>query len=234
MNDDRVRKTAVTSLVLSALSFLIFFLAPIAIIAGFAALYKAARISGSANSKRIALAGIILGFLAVISFVFVVLGQHANYRPFLVPSASMSPTIKPKERIMVDLKAYSRRGPDRGDIVIYESFENAKRKLTCKRVVALPGEELEIRDGKVYIDGMAVTIPGLPKEVVYINSGEFGERGEPVKIPDGFYYVLGDNPVISKDSRQHGPVESSDIKGKYLFTYTGLPLGRISEFLQRR
>jgi len=234
MDDGRVKNAALTSLVLSVLSFLIFFLAPVAIITGFVALYKAARISGSANSKRIAIAGIVLGFLAIISFVFVVLGTHANYRPFSVPSASMSPTIKPRERIMTDLKAYSRRRPDRGDIVIYESFGNDKRKLTCKRIVGLPGEELEIKNGKVNIDGMVVTIPGLPKEVVYVNGGGFGESGKSVKIPDGFYYVLGDNPAVSKDSRQHGPVDSRDIKGKYLFTYKALPLGRIAEFLQRR
>lgn len=228
MDDDRIKNTAITSLVLSFLSFLIFFLAPIAIAIGFFALRK------PANSNRIAIAGIVLGFLAIISFIFVVLGTHANYRPFLVPSASMSPTIKPKERIMADLKAYSKHGPDRGDIVIYESFESDKRKLTCKRVVGLTGEDLEIKDGKVYIDGMAVTIPGLPKEVAYANGGEFGGPGKPVKIPEGFYYVLGDNPAVSKDSRQHGPVDSRDIKGKYLFTYKALPLGRIAEFLQRR
>lgn len=234
MNEARIRNTAITSLVLSFLSFLIFILAPAAIAVGFFALHKAYGPNGSPNSRKIAVAGISLGFLAIISFAFVVLGQHANYRPFKVPSLSMSPTIKPKERIMVDLKAYSRHGPDRGDVVIYESFENDKRKLGCKRIVGLPGEELEIRDGKIYIDGMAVTIPGLPKEVVYLNGGVFGEPGKTVKIPDGFYYILGDNPAVSKDSRQHGPVDARDIKGKYLFTYTGLPLGRIVELLQRR
>lgn len=234
MDENRVKNTAITSLILASLSFLIFFLAPVAIVIGFVALGKAERVSGSLNGKRVAIAGIVLGFLAIISFVFVVLSQHANYRPFKVPSASMSPTIKPKERIMVDLKAYSRHGPDRGDVVIYESFENDKRKLTCKRIVGLPGEELEIRGGKIYIDGMAVAMPGLPEEVVYVNGGEFGESGKPVKIPGDFYYVLGDNPAVSKDSRQHGPVDRRDIKGKYLFAYKALPLGRIAEFLQRR
>ena len=83
----------------------------------------------------------------------------------------------------------------------------------------MPGEEVEIRDGKVYINGAPAEIPGLPKDTVYLNGGNFGKAGQALKIPDRFYYVLGDNPQTSFDSRQHGALDGRDIKGKYLFKY---------------
>ena len=89
----------------------------------------------------------------------------------------------------------------------------------CKRVIGLPGEEVEIRDGKAWINGAIPEIPGLPGNTIYLDKGDFGNFGQVIKIPGRSYYVLGDNPQMSFDSRQHGSIDARDIKGKYIFKY---------------
>jgi len=146
----------------------------------------------------------------------------------------MSPTIKAKERIAVDLAAYKTKNPVRGDIVVYELLDKGRRRLMCKRIIGLPGEEVEIRDGKACVNGAPVEIPGLPAGVIYPNKGNFGRPGQAIKLPDGFYYVLGDNPAESFDSRQHGAIDSRDIKGKFIFAYKGLPVKQIVGLLLKK
>ena len=215
----RLSKLAVCSLVFGIFSFTIFVLVPIAIILGVVALCRIKRSSGSLNGMPIAAVAILISFIALIFAGLVFVNDRVHYHSFKIPTDSMSPTIRSKERIAVDLAAYKTNNPVRGDIVVYELLDNGKRRLMCKRVVGLPGEEVEIRDGKALINGAPVDIPGLPKGAVYLNKGDFGKAGEAIKIPDGFYYVLGDNPPASFDSREHGAIDKRDIEGKYLFRY---------------
>ena len=204
---------AVVSVVLGLASFLVFILAPFAIAAGLYALRRIGRSSGSLKGRRIAISGIIIGAAGLVFIFFAMLG-HGTYRSFRVPTVSMQPTIKSKERIAADLKAYKTKDPARGDIVIYEIIDKGKRRMMCKRIVGLPGEDVEIKAGGIYVNGVLTEIPGLPGEVSYVNSGEFGKEGQPVKVPGDSYYLLGDNPSRSFDSRQHGPVSKKDIMGK--------------------
>ncbi|MFA5143921.1 MAG: signal peptidase I [Candidatus Omnitrophota bacterium] len=203
-------------------SLILFILIPITIITGSIALYKIKRSRGSLKGVSLALCGVITALIALVITGRVILNYELPYRLFKVPVASMSPTIKPKERIVADLAAYKSKEPARGDIVIYEIIDKDKRKLMCKRIAALPGEEVEIRSGCLYADGLPVRIPGLPEGVSFQNAGDFGKAGELFKVPSGSYYVLGDNPPVSRDSRQHGSVARREIKGKYVFSYNGL------------
>ena len=186
------------------------------------------------KGKAFAAAGLIAGFTAFAFAGFMFIHYDMHYRSFKVPTASMSPTIESKERIVADMGAYKTRGPERGDIVVYELLDKGKRRVMCKRIAALPGEEVDIRYGKVYINGAAIEIPGAPVGIYYPNAGDFGKAAQPVRIADGFYYVLGDNPAASFDSRQHGPVDGRDIKGKYLFAYRVLPTWQIIKLLLKK
>lgn len=218
----RLSMLAVCSLLLGILGFAVFLLIPVAIITGAIASRKIKHSSGSLRGRPAAITGIIAGFAALVFAAFVIIGNELSYRSFKVPTDSMAPAIKAKERILVDLKAYDLKKPLRGDVVVYELLSNGKRRLMCKRVVGLPGEEVEIRSGEVFIDSAPTHIPNLPAGVIYFNGGNFGKTGEPFKVPGGTYYVLGDNPADSFDSRQHGAVDKKDIKGRYLFSYKGL------------
>ncbi|MFA6321740.1 MAG: signal peptidase I [Candidatus Omnitrophota bacterium] len=215
----KLSKLALLSLVSGVLSFLVFILSPIAIVSGLAALYMIVRSKASLKGKALAVCGISAGFAAIAFTCFMMLGYGTHYKSFRVPTASMSPTIKAKERMIVDLKAYREKDPARGDIVTYELLSNGKRRLMCKRIVGLPGEEVEIRSGRIFINGVMTEVSGLPASVVYVNAGKFGKAGECIKVPDYFYYMLGDDPPQSYDSRQHGPVDRRDINGKYVFAY---------------
>ncbi|MDD5136673.1 MAG: signal peptidase I [Candidatus Omnitrophica bacterium] len=218
----RLSRLAILSLILGILSLALFILIPITIVTGFIALYVIKRSRGSLKGVPFALGGMIITFVALIITGRAILNYELPYRLFKVPAASMSPTIKPKERVVADLTAYKGRDPARGDIVIYEIIDKGKRRLMCKRIAGLPGEEVEIRSGGLFVNGAPVRIPGLPDGTVISNAGDYGKEGVSFGIPNGSYYLLGDNPSASFDSRQHGPVDKKDIKGKYVFVYKGL------------
>lgn len=146
------------------------------------------------------------------------------YRAFKLPSASMVPSIRENEGIMVDRKAYAARTPQRGDIIVFEFEQEGKKTLECKRVVGLPAESVEIKEGRIYINGVLTLIPELPAGISYVNAGDFGKQGQAFAVPADGYYVLGDNPAVSLDSRYFGFLNKRVIYGKVLWTYTGIPL----------
>jgi signal peptidase I len=129
---------------------------------------------------------------------------------YKMPSDSMIPTIPMGNRIVVNKLVYLNKGPERGDVVVFISPED-KNNLYVKRIVGLPGESVEIRDGKIFIDRKAVD-SAILKGFYYHNAGEYG-KGE-VSIPKGSYYLLGDNSVNSRDSRYFGVVPARNIIGR--------------------
>lgn len=112
----------------------------------------------------------------------------------IIPSASMETTIMTGDRIFGNRLAYINSDPERGDIIIFKYPDNEK-ELFIKRIIGLPGETLEIIDGKVYIDGAET-----PLDEPYINGIPVGSFG-PISIPDDAYFMMGDNRNNSADSR---------------------------------
>jgi signal peptidase I len=105
-------------------------------------------------------------------------------------------------------------GPDRGDIIVFDPPVPSSKPY-IKRVIGLPGETVEIRDGRVYIDGAEL-------EEDYIQDGitDCGRRDCPaVEIPEGHVFVMGDNRRNSSDSRVFGPVDIDSIQGKAWAVY---------------
>jgi len=129
-----------------------------------------------------------------------------------VNSESMKPTLNKWDTFLVDKSIYRRSPPQRGDIIVFIDPNNPRRYM-IKRLVALGGEEVEIRNGKILIDDHPVSIPGA-QDIYYLNDGRWGNRGEKVKVPSDHLYVLGDNTVKSKDSRYWGFVPQKYFRGK--------------------
>ena len=129
-----------------------------------------------------------------------------------VPSSSMETTIMMNDRVIGNRLAYLNSTPKRGDIVIFKFPDNPK-VLYIKRVIGMPGEELEVKDGKVYIDGEALDEPYLN----VVTEGNFG----PYEIPDGAYFMMGDNRNDSADSRywDNTYLYNSGIVAKAVFRY---------------
>jgi signal peptidase I len=143
---------------------------------------------------------------------------------FKIPSGSMKPTLEVGDRIFVNKFIYKFKEPQRGDIVVFRYPEDPKRYF-IKRLAAKGGEEVEIREGNLIINGKVVKYPEIFQKIYYYNRGKYGAVGKKVKVPPGYYYFLGDNSAFSKDSRFWGFVPREYIVGKAFFRFW--PLWRI-------
>ncbi len=114
----------------------------------------------------------------------------------IIPSGSMENTIMTHSRVIGSRLSYLSSDPQRGDIVIFK-YPVDEDILYIKRVIGLPGETVEIRDGKIYINGSqeALEEDYLPEEWTYCNDGYY------FQVPEGSYLMLGDNRNVSLDAR---------------------------------
>jgi signal peptidase I len=134
------------------------------------------------------------------------------YQPVKVEGTSMTPLISDQERIFINKFVYRFEPIERGDVVVFW-YPLDRSKSFIKRVVGLPEDTVEIRDGQVYLNSKLLTEPYIPPE-----SDDFGTY-PPTQIPTGEYFVMGDHRTSSNDSRIFGPVPRKFIYGKAVFAY---------------
>lgn len=132
----------------------------------------------------------------------------------VVPTGSMENTIPTHARLIGYRLSYKFSDPKRGDIIIFKYPDDESTDF-LKRIIGLPGETVEIRDGKVYIDGSSE-----PLDEPYLAETPYGDFG-PYEVPEDCYFVLGDNRNNSKDSRywENTYVERSKIIAKAVWMY---------------
>lgn len=142
-----------------------------------------------------------------------------------IPSASMEPTIMTGDQIFGNRLAYINSDPKRYDIVIFR-YPDDESRLFIKRVIGLPGETVDIRDGEVYINGSDTPLDD--SFCATPDSTDTGNLTFPLTVPSDSYFMLGDNRVYSKDSRywENPFVKKEKILGKAVFRYW--PLNKIS------
>ncbi|MGB8454285.1 MAG: signal peptidase I [Anaerocolumna sp.] len=131
-----------------------------------------------------------------------------------VPSGSMENTVMTNDRVFALRLSYLFEDPKRGDIIVFP-FPDDESVNYLKRIIGLPGETVEIKDGKVYINNSKE-----PLEEDYLKETPIGSYG-PYKVPDDSYFMLGDNRNISKDSRywENPYVKRDKIMGKVKIRY---------------
>ena len=160
---------------------------------------------------------LLISFALVFGFVrpFVV-------EAFYIPSQSMVPTLKVQDRVLVNKFIYRFSEPERRDIVVFQSVEGGGEDL-IKRVVGLPGDEIAVRGGRLFVNGEPQTEP-------YVNK-RFPDRSTaaPTRVPKGHYFMMGDNRANSRDSRYFGPVPEKNIEGEAFLRFW--PLDRIGSLL---
>ena len=128
---------------------------------------------------------------------------------------SMEPSLHTDQRLIVEKLSYHLHPPRRGDVVVLK-LHHDNSELLIKRVIGLPGEEIEIKEGRVSINGK-------PLEEPYLNQFTAGQMA-PQMVPPLHVFVLGDNRGFSNDSRSFGMVDFSDIVGRAWFSYWPLEM----------
>jgi signal peptidase I, bacterial type len=172
----------------------------------------------------------------IIALILALLIRTFVIQAFKIPSGSMIPTFEIGDRIFVskfiygaripftDIRLPALRQPQRGDIVVFVSTETPKKDFV-KRLIALENETVEIKNGNILINGKSIDGPSSITSNYYYNRGDFGKELEAVKVPEGSYFVLGDNSANSRDSRYWGFFPKKNLIGKVIFLYW--PINRI-------
>ncbi len=156
-----------------------------------------------------------LPILFVVALALAIVLKTFVVQAFFIPSSSMEPTLEPGDRVLVQKVVY---GPDRGDVIVFSDprgrpgpdrgivggfvhwlsstlgIERPEHEDFIKRVIGLPGETVELRDGRLFVGGVRIREPYLRGAV---DTRDYG----PVRVPEGALFVLGDNRLNSNDSR---------------------------------
>ncbi len=147
-------------------------------------------------------------FIAMTLLIF--FGVRAAIESRMVEQTSMLPVLQPGDRLMVVKAAYWFSDPARGNVIIISDDFQPEEGALVKRVIGLPGETIECKGGVVYIDGKPIEEPYVQGTTHDFSATE---------VPQGFYFVMGDNRQGSSDSRVFGPVPRQDIIGRVCFRY---------------
>jgi signal peptidase I len=145
--------------------------------------------------------------VAVSAFIIIFL-----YQPVRVEGTSMLPMLKDQDRLFINKMVYRVEDIHRGDVVVF-LYPHDHSKSYIKRVIALPGDDLRIDRGEVYVNRKRLVEKYVPVRFE-------DERSQPeMVVPPHEYFVMGDHRSISSDSRDFGPVERNLIYGKAAFVY---------------
>lgn len=131
-------------------------------------------------------------------------------QPFIVEGSSMEPNFLNQEYLLVNKVSYQIKEPRRGDVIVFRPVESPYLNY-IKRVIGLPGETVEIKNGKVWIDGKELEEDYLAKDIKTLISGS--AKTSTATLKNDQYFVLGDNRQFSKDSREIGIIPKINIVG---------------------
>jgi signal peptidase I len=141
------------------------------------------------------------------------------FQQYYIDGPSMEATLQPSDRVLVNKLSYRLHDVNRGDVVVFDRVTSPdKHDDLIKRVIALPGERLEVRSCVIYIDGVRLEEPYLSDELLSQPDPESqcGVHTDliPTVVPEGMVFVMGDNRPQSFDSRDFGPIDIDKIRGR--------------------
>jgi len=141
------------------------------------------------------------------------------FQQYYIDGPSMQTTLMPEDRVLVNKMSYHLHDVNRGDVIVFDRLTSQiQHDDLIKRVIALPGETLEVRSCEVFVDGQRLDEPYLnPEQVAAVEpSARCGTHTDmaPQTVPDDMVFVMGDNRVQSFDSRDFGPIEIDKIRGR--------------------
>lgn len=152
---------------------------------------------------------VILAIMVMI-YLFVMSPQEIN-------GASMEPNFHNGEFILTNKITFKFSNPVRGDVVIFKSPGN-KEIDYIKRIIGLPGDTVSLKNSKIYVNNQLLNESYLAPDI-YIFGGAFLQDGSEITVPEGKYFVMGDNRPHSSDSREFGTIAKEDFIGKAMIRY---------------
>lgn len=176
---------------------------------------KRARRSQAGSSLLGSLLEVVL--IVGAAFVLALLIQQFVVKPFYIPSESMEPTLVKGDRVLVNRFVYRFREPERGDVIVFHP-PIAPDEDYIKRVAAVGGDTVAVKDGRLFVNGEPQEEPYLKESYI---EGAFPEE----TVPEGYVFAMGDNRNRSGDSRVFGPVRLQSILGEGFLIYW--PPGKI-------
>ncbi len=156
-----------------------------------------------------------------LALMAVVLAATLSLQPMVLPTESMADTLRAGDRFLIDAVSFKlNHGPDRGDLIVFY-YPPDRRQIFCKRVVGVPGDHIRIADKVLYRNGAAVSEPYARHTTSLLDARRdtFPPEGDLV-VPDGQYFVLGDNRDNSLDSRYWGCVPRENLIGRPFVRYS--------------
>jgi len=146
-------------------------------------------------------------------------------RPHKISGQSMMPNFQNGEYLLTEKVTYYRRNPVRGDVVVF-SAPTSDTDEFIKRVIATPGETVAVKDGRVYVNSKLLEESYIKSDVI-TTGGNFLVDRAVFTVPDGLYFVMGDNRMNSSDSRYFGPITKKAISGRAWVAYWPMSLSGV-------
>lgn len=140
------------------------------------------------------------------------------FRPFEVSGASMYPTFENGEHVLTNLITLRLDDPKQGDIVVFTAPKDDEKDF-IKRIIAIPGDRISLQNNQIYVNGTLLDQSMFLASDAQTFGGSFLSEGKEVTVPNGYYFVMGDNRPYSSDSREWGFVKRDEIIGKSMFVY---------------
>lgn len=179
------------------------------------------------NSKEALKFFVELMKVAFVSLAIIIPVRYFLIQPFYVKGASMEPNFHDKEYLIVNEIGYRFENPIRGDIVVFR-YPNNPKSFFIKRIIALPGERIEIKDGEVRIYNKENINGAVLDESTYLAAGVHTSGNVDQILEEDEYFVMGDNRNSSLDSRSFGSVPRESFIGRAWIR--GWPLDKITTF----
>ena len=163
---------------------------------------------------------VFVGSLFIVVYLFIL-------QPNQIRGASMEPTFESGDYIFTSKITYKFRKQERGDVIVFKAPSNPDIEY-IKRIIGLPGDTVEIRSEEVYVNGRQLTEPYIAAKTPLWEGG-FIKDSQPMVVPQGKLFVMGDNRPRSSDSREFGFITIDSIVGQVFYRYfPTTKLGRIN------
>lgn len=161
--------------------------------------------------------------ILIVALIIVIPIRTFLFQPFIVKGSSMEPNYRSGDYLIIDELSYNFKDPQRGEVIVFEYPLDPVNKY-IKRIIALPGETIQIENGKILINQTEEVDESLYLSSENIDKWSVNNNYGPLTLKENEYFVLGDNRNYSSDSRRWGILPQENIIGRMLIRFSPLEI----------